>query len=171
MTATGLERLHALSHDDAVAEFAQCCASRDWAEAMAAGRPFLTEADLYAAADRIWNELGSRAWHDAFDGHPRIGERKAAAPTTDAERHWSAQEQSGMDRAADGIRSELAGAQREYEQRFGHIFLICATGLSAADMLAALRARLHNEPAAELRVAAGEQRRITRLRLEKLLTI
>jgi OHCU decarboxylase len=105
---------------------------------------------------------------EAFAHHPRIGERRAAADTGDTARQWSAGEQARAMDADAAARAELADAQREYEARFGHIFLICAAGRTAAEVLAALRGRIRNAPDAELRVAAEEQRKITRLRLEKL---
>jgi OHCU decarboxylase len=165
-----LARLNALPREDAVAAFAQCCAAAAWAQRMADARPFDDRQELLTVAEREWQELGPDAWRAAFAGHPRIGEGKAAAATTGTEQRWSAQEQSGMQRADDAARTQLAAAQRRYEAQFGHIFLICATGLGADDMLVALEARLHNDPETELLVAASEQARITRLRLEKLLT-
>jgi OHCU decarboxylase len=166
----GLHRINGAPRDTAIAWFLQCCAVRRWAEAMADARPFADRAALLAAADVIWLGLDERAWRQAFDGHPRIGERKAVAATSAVEQQWSAQEQSASQQDDAAVHAELADAQREYEQRFGHIFLICATGRSATEILTALRSRLNNDPDTELRAAAAEQRRITRLRLEKLLT-
>ena len=165
-----LDRLNALPDAEAVATFAQCCAARSWATAMAAQRPYRNPDTLYESADRVWRDLGPDAWREAFAGHPRIGEKKSAAAQTPTEARWSSQEQAAAQHADAAVSAELASAQRAYEERFGHIFLICATGLSAAEMLAALRLRMRNDPQAELRVAAEEQRKITRLRLEKLLT-
>lgn len=164
-----LDRLNALPSGEAVAAFTQCCAARAWASAMAAQRPYRNAHALFETADRIWQDLGPDAWREAFDGHPRIGERKSAAVQTATEERWSAQEQAGAQHADAVVSAELAAAQRAYEARFGHIFLICATGLSALDMLAALRTRMRHDPQTELRVAAEEQQKITRLRLEKLL--
>ena len=165
-----LDRLNALSPDEAVATFAQCCAASEWAKAMAVQRPYRHPEALFETADRVWNDLGPDAWRDAFQGHPRIGEKKSAAGQTETEARWSAQEQAVAQQDDGGISAELAAAQRAYEARYGHIFLICATGLSAPEILAALRLRMRNDPEAELRVAAEEQRKITRLRLEKLLS-
>jgi 2-oxo-4-hydroxy-4-carboxy-5-ureidoimidazoline decarboxylase len=142
---------------------------------MAAGRPFPDRAALLDAADRHWRALGAEAWLEAFRGHPRIGERDAAPrdaapPAGDRGARWSEQEQAGARRADPAVLAALADANRDYEARFGHIFLICATGRSAGEMLAALRARLENPPDVELRTAAEEQRKITRLRLEKMLS-
>jgi OHCU decarboxylase len=165
-----LERLNAAPHSDAIAAFATCCAASAWATAMASLRPYRDVDALLATADSVWQELGPDAWRTAFDGHPRIGERKAAAATTTTEARWSEQEQAGVAHADAGVQGRLAAAQQEYEARFGHIFLICATGRSAAEMLDELERRLGNDPDTELRVAAEEQRKITRLRLEKVLT-
>jgi OHCU decarboxylase len=116
---------------------------------------------LFDAADRIWRSLGPDDWLQAFAAHPRIGDRTAAG--------WSSGEQKRALAANGAILDELAGSQRDYEARFGHIFIVCATGKTAAEMLSMLRARLGNDPEAELLTAAEEQRKITRLRLEKLL--
>lgn len=169
MSDDGLRRLNELPFDGAVAALLQCCHAHAWAEAVAAQRPYASRAALFDAADRAWLQAGASAWREAFAGHPRIGERAHAASGV-TQRHWSEQEQSAAQRADAAVRAELADAQREYEQRFGHIFLVCATGRSAEEILASLRERLHNDPDTELRVAAEEQRRITRLRLEKMLT-
>jgi OHCU decarboxylase len=165
-----LARLNAAPREDAIAAFTQCCAARAWAETMAELRPYRDPDALLDTADRVWEELGPDAWRSAFDGHPRIGERKPAADTSAAAQRWSEQEQAGARQADAGVQARLAEAQRAYEARFRHIFLICATGRSAAEMLQELERRLRNDPHTELRVAAEEQRRITRLRLEKLLT-
>jgi OHCU decarboxylase len=165
----GLGRLNALPYDDAVAAFMQCCAARAWAHRMAGGRPYGSVSELFALADRAWDELGPSTWREAFAGHPRLGQEKADSVPGGSAPRWSAEEQAGVQRAAADVRTELAEAQREYEDRFGHIFLICATGLGADEILVALRERMRNDAETELRVAAGEQARITRLRLQKLL--
>jgi len=141
---SGLHRLNALPAEDAERELLTCCGSRAWARRMA-------------------------DWREAFRSHPRIGERKAGAGQTGRERAWSAGEQAGMAAAADATRDALAEGNRAYEARFGYIYIVCATGRSADEMLALLRARLANDDATEIRVAAEEQRKITRIRLEKLL--
>jgi 2-oxo-4-hydroxy-4-carboxy-5-ureidoimidazoline decarboxylase len=145
-----------------------CCGAAAWVSGMEARRPFHTRDALLRAADEVWNALTPADWLEAFAHHPRIGERRAAADTGDTARQWSAGEQARAMDADAAARAELADAQREYEARFGHIFLICAAGRTAAEVLAALRGRIRNAPDAELRVAAEEQRKITRLRLEKL---
>jgi 2-oxo-4-hydroxy-4-carboxy-5-ureidoimidazoline decarboxylase len=120
-------------------------------------RPFHSCAELLAAADELWNSLGPDDWREAFSHHPRIGERATGAAAT---------EQSGMRSAADDLRAKLAEANREYEQRFGYIYIVCATGRSAEEMLDIVKGRLNNEPETELKVAAEEQRKITQIRLK-----
>lgn len=129
---------------------------------MAARRPFSSMGMLQSAAEQEWWKLEPRDWMEAFSQHPRIGERKASG--------WASQEQSGARDATEGTLDELERLNRAYEQKFGHVFLIFATGRSAEEMLAALRTRLLNNADAELKNAAGEQAKITRLRLEKLLS-
>ena len=148
-----------------------CCGASAWVRAMLAQRPFGSLANVLAVADDVWWSLDPADWREAFDHHPRIGERVAAVPQGDAARGWSADEQRGTSSASDATRRALAEANADYERRFGYIFLVCATGKSADEMLALLRQRLTNDPATELRVAAGEQAKITRLRLEKLFRV
>lgn len=165
-----LDRLNRLPVEAAEAELLQCCGSARWARGVAARRPFPDISALLGAADDVWWALEGADWLEAFRAHPRIGERKAPAPGTDRGARWSEQEQAGARAADAAVLVELERSNREYEARFGHIFLICATGKSAAEMLAQLRERLGNDAARELRVAAGEQCKITRIRLEKLLS-
>ena len=162
----GLERLNALPREQAVAELLSCCGSGAWAEAVADARPFPDRAALHTTSDAAWNALRGDDWLEAFRAHPRIGERAGAEHRGAG---WSEQEQSHVLRAGDDARAELAALNGLYERRFGHIFLICATGLDATEIRDALQQRLHNDPADELRIAAEEQRKITRLRLERLL--
>ena len=161
MGATGpAGRLNALGEDVARAALARCCATRRWVDAMLARRPFATDAALFAAAEGVWWGLGREDWLEAFAAHPRIGERSHDA--------WAQREQAGVRQAERTTAIALAQGNRDYERRFGHVFLICATGKGADDMLRALARRLVNDPATELRLAAGEQAKITRLRLERL---
>lgn len=140
----------------------RCCGSLRWVEAMAAERPYENDAALFAAAERVWWDLGRADWLEAFAQHPRIGTRSGSA--------WSRQEQAGVHDASDEARRAIRDGNERYERRFGHVFLICATGRSADDMRRELERRLENDAETELRVAAGEQAKITRLRLEKLVT-
>ena len=149
-------------------EFLKCCAATRWADAMLAARPFADDDAVFAAAERTWWALGRDDWLEAFAAHPRIGDRDAVDARHAATRGWSRQEQAGAAEADAGLRAALAAENAAYEARFGHVFLICATGRTGQEMLAALRERIGHDPGAELRVAAGEQARITRLRLERL---
>lgn len=128
---------------------------------MIAARPFSDDQALLEAAERAWRALGREDRLEAFAAHPRIGDR-------DVRERWSRDEQSGVASASDEVLAELAAGNAEYERRFGHIFLIRASGLSAEEMLRALRSRLENDPDVELDVAAAEQAKITRSRLERL---
>jgi OHCU decarboxylase len=166
---SGLDRLNALPADEAQRELLTCCGSRAWARRVAAARPFADAVALFDRADAVWWELDESDWREAFRSHPKIGEKKAEAGQTGREQAWSAGEQAGMTGAADATRDALAEGNRAYEARFGYIYIVCATGRTADEMLALLRQRLANDPGTEIRVAAEEQRRITRIRLEKLL--
>jgi OHCU decarboxylase len=165
-----LARLDALGAAEAENELLKCCGSHAWARRMSARRPFGEMRELLKAADEVWWSLDAHDWLEAFAAHPKIGGRRAAREQDAQAAGWSRQEQSGVREAGDATLDELAEANRAYEEKFGHIFIVCATGKTAAEMLALLRARLPNDAATELQNAAEEQRKITRLRLEKLLT-
>jgi 2-oxo-4-hydroxy-4-carboxy-5-ureidoimidazoline decarboxylase len=145
-----------------------CNGSRVWAEGLVALRPFDSPFDLTCTADRVWSALEEAHMQQAFDSHPRIGEQQAKS-ATDASLAMSTTEQSGAQLTED-IQQQLAAANREYDEKFGRIFIVCATGKTAAEMLAILRARLANDPATELREAAEQQRQITQIRLRKWLS-
>ena len=164
-----IDRINALSPQQAQAEFLKCCGSTAWAKQMTDARPFSNSDELSAKADKIWWDLDEEDWLEAFRAHPKIGEKKAAAAQSAEAEAWSAQEQSESERAAAETKAALAEGNHEYEQRFGFIFIICATGRSAEEIVAALNGRLNNDPANELRMAAEEQRKITQLRVQKLL--
>ena len=152
----------------AVAEILKCCGSRTWARALTDARPFTDAGTLFQKADSIWWSLSEEDWLEAFRAHPKIGEQKAAVAQSEQARSWSTQEQSGVQDAATETKAALAAGNQEYEEHFGFIFIVCATGKTSAEMLAILNGRLQNDPVDELRLAAEEQRKITRLRLEKL---
>lgn len=167
---TPLDTLNASPRDDAIGTLLRTCGSRRWAESMAARRPFPTNDALLAAAESAFDTLTPSDWLEAFAHHPRIGENNLAQPRFAATRDQSSREQSGMAAATDDERSAFLAGNRQYEHRFGHVFLICATGKSAAEMLSQLTARLASDPATELDTASSEQRKITRLRLVRLLS-
>ncbi len=165
-----LAELNVLPRYRAEDEIFKCCGSTAWARGMARRRPFASFERLLQTAGEIWWRLDPADWMEAFRAHPQIGHRQPAAHASAQAQAWSAQEQSGMSRAGVAVTMELEEANQEYLAKFGYIFIVCATGKSAEEMLAILRSRLPNSPDQEIRVAAKEQDKITRLRLEKLLT-
>src|SRR5262245_36908475 len=165
----GLSHLNALPGDEAKEALRRCCGASRWVDAMAARRPFPDARALFAAADEVWAGLGPADWREACGHHPRIGDKQALRERFASTRQWAAGEQSGVSGASEETLDELEKGNRDYEARFGHIFIVCATGKGAEEMLGLLRQRLGNDPATESRIAAAEQAKITRLRLEKLL--
>ena len=168
MPNTILENWNTLDPQAAADAILPCNGSRAWAEQIAALRPFATPFDLTCSADIIWRALPEQAWQLAFDSHPRIGEHHAKSATAESLK-WSAGEQSNAN-PDDAVKAALTEGNRAYEQKFGRIFIVCATGKSAAEMLAILNQRMANDPATELREAAEQQRQITQLRLRKWLS-
>jgi len=150
-------------------EFLKCCGSTRWSRTMTEARPFTDIPSLLETSEQIWWSLANEDWLEAFRAHPKIGEQRAATAQSELAQRWSAREQAGTATAPADVKAALAEENREYENQFGFIFIVCATGKSAEEMLALLRARLKNDLETELRVAAAEQSKITRLRLEKLL--
>jgi OHCU decarboxylase len=170
--ARGYAWLDSLDDYDAHRAFLRCCGSWRWADAMLARRPFGSADALRMAAREVWSELDRDDYLEAFASHPPIGgggggvsDGQAALAST---RAWSAEEQSGAANAAADVAQALRDANRAYRERFGFLFIVCATGKSAEQMLAALQVRLRNEPEVELLIAAAEQAKITELRLEKV---
>jgi OHCU decarboxylase len=156
-----LDECNRLDPARAEAEFRRCCGSLRWARAMTEARPFASLDAMTGAGDAIWEALAPDDWIEAFAAHPQIGEQGRVSA-------WSNQEQAGVQSVADDVRVRLAASNAVYRSRFGYIFIVCATGKSAEEMVAMLDARLSNLPAIELRIAADEQRKITGLRLAKL---
>ena len=165
-----LDWLNALPALKARAALLDCCGTRAWANRMTAARPFRDLRHALETADDALNGLERRAWLEAFRHHPPIGGTKAAKSQSNAAGKWSRSEQHGAAVASSDQHEALAKANRAYRRRFGYIFIVCASGKSAGEMLKILDARLANDPEEELRAAADEQRKITRLRLEKLLS-
>ncbi len=158
--APGIERLDALPQEAAQRELIGCCGSSSWAQRMAQARPFRTLERLLDAGEAIWRSLAESDWREAFDAHPRIGDRTAAGR--------SAEEQATALSGSDEDARLLSEANCQYEARFGRIFIVCAAGRTAPQILSLCRERLRNDESTELHIAAREQGRITRLRLEKL---
>jgi allantoicase len=162
----GLNRLNRLEREHAEKEMLACCGSSAWAQGMVDARPFADVAALVRSADQVWTKLDKFDWLEAFAAHPRIGDKPAGEDRAAA---WSRNEQSSIGEAAAGAQKDLADMNQAYYERFGHNFIISAAGMSAGEVLAGLRRRLQNEPSLEIKIAAEEQRKITRLRLGKLL--
>ena len=155
-----LGELNLLPTASAMQELLQCCGSREWAVRMAALRPFSHEGALLEEADRVWLQLGEVDWLEAFAAHPRIGQSTTS--------QTAQREQALALSADDEIKSRLAAANAEYEARFGFIFIVFASGKTPEQMLELLHARMNNVHAVEIRKAAAEQMKITRLRLQRL---
>jgi allantoinase len=166
---TLLARWNNLDAFSAAREVFSCCGSQAWAEALADMRPLATEASLCAASDAVWIVLPEAAWQEAFDSHPRIGEYRASKEATAESLQWSAQEQRAAVSPDEAVKLELAEGNRRYEERFGRIFIVCASGKTATEVLAILETRMSNDSASELREAAEQQRQITQLRLARWL--
>ena len=164
-----LARWNRLPPNEAEYEILPCCGSRGWAQRMAVRRPIAGEAELLAAAGEEWRNLGERDWNEAFRSHPRIGETRAALTAHAQSAEWSAQEQRDAAAAGDGVKNALAEANREYEERFKRIFIVCASGKTAPEILAILKRRLQNDPETELREAVEQQQQIIELRIRKWL--
>jgi 2-oxo-4-hydroxy-4-carboxy-5-ureidoimidazoline decarboxylase len=162
------QRIDRASEQEARDLLRSCCGSQQWVERMLARRPFGQRAALLAAARDEWFALTPDDWREAFGHHPRIGDRAALRARFPATHHLSAREQNGVTGASDAILDALAQHNRTYEERFGYIFIVCATGKSAEEMLALLQQRLPNAPDTEIQIAAEEQAKITALRLDAL---
>ncbi len=164
-----LEELNRATVDNALSEFRRCCNSTAWASHMVSKRPFASATEVLRAGDDVWYSLREQDWLEAFSGHPKIGDAESLKEKFSSTSEWAKGEQSGVAGATNDVSRRLSEDNRRYEKKFGFIFIVCATGKSARDMLELLDQRLGNERGEELRIAAGEQGKITRLRLEKLL--
>lgn len=156
-----LEDFNALPWEEAVEKLLLCCHCTPWAERVARARPYSSLDAMKELADKVWQALPPENWRDVFTHHPRIGEKVLREK-------WAAQEQSSAKGASEATLQSLAKGNRDYEERFGHIFLICATGKTADEMLRAMQSRISNSSEDELKIAADEQMKITHIRLEKL---
>jgi OHCU decarboxylase len=161
--------LNSLPEKQAEAAFLDCCGSSEWARRMTAARPFRMVEPLFRAAETIWFSLVPGDWLEAFAAHPKIGSDMPVRSQKKQGAEWSKGEQAGVAAANNDIKEQLAGANRLYREKFGFIFIVCATGKSADEMLAICKARIGNSAATELRIAAEEQLKITDIRLTKLL--
>ena len=167
---SGFDRINLADEAEAESMFRDCCGSSRWAKSMIANRPFNSEREMLEIASSIWNSLKTEDLLEAFRSHPQIGETKAAQKQEQRSAAWSSDEQAGMKSADESLKRELANANREYHDKFGFIFIVCAAVKSAREMLERCRARLANDRDTEIAIAAAEQQKITEIRLRKLLS-
>jgi OHCU decarboxylase len=163
-----LAEFNALPATHAEALLMDCCGSPRWAAGVASRRPYATGDALHKAADSIWWKLDRADWLEAFSHHPQIGDKPAGG--SESARRWAAGEQAGASAASEDVKARLARANRAYFEKFGYIYIVCATGKSAEAMLAILNQRLQNDAPSEISIAAEQQRLITRIRVDKLLS-
>jgi 2-oxo-4-hydroxy-4-carboxy-5-ureidoimidazoline decarboxylase len=166
MTLSDLNALPPAARAEALAT---CCGAAAWVAALNQQFPFATAEAILAEADRLWHNLAETDWREAFTHHPKIGDVTALQEKFASTATWAAGEQGAVRQASQDTLEALAAGNDAYERKFGYIFIVCATGKSAGEMLALLQARLPNEPSQEIHVAMSQQAKITRLRLEKLL--
>lgn len=163
-----LAEFNALPSAQAESTLMDCCGSPRWAASVASHRPYASVEALHKAADSAWWKLERADWLEAFSHHPQIGDKPASG--SESARKWATGEQAGTRAATEDVKVRLARANRAYFEKFGYIYIVCATGKTAEGMLAILNQRLQNDLPSELSVAAEQQRLITRIRLDKLLT-
>ncbi len=163
-----VELLNQLDEQNALEALLKCCGSRRWAELMLAARPYKSEDALDAEVTKAFAKLDRSDWLDAFAAHPKIGDIDSLRKKFGETRDWAQSEQSGVNATSQDVLERLAKGNAKYEEVFGFIFIVCATGKSALEMLTMLEQRIGNSPEPELKIAAMEQEKITRLRLQKL---
>jgi 2-oxo-4-hydroxy-4-carboxy-5-ureidoimidazoline decarboxylase len=168
MSNQTLAHWNSLDAQAAEREVLPCCGSCAWARQLTAQRPFADVHELFTASDAVWATLPELDWQEAFDSHPRIGQHHAPSATVQSLK-WSTDEQKAAISPDDALKLALAQANRQYEEKFGRIFIVCASGRSSETILAILRKRMNNDPAKELLEAAEQQRQITQLRLRRWL--
>ena len=164
-----LEELNNLSTEKTLEEFFKCCGSTAWANKLALSRPFKNTQQLLDVSNRIWAACSKQDGLEAFTHHPKIGDLKSLEKKFVSTKEWAGKEQAGVDSATHETITKLANGNQLYENKFGYIFIVCATGKTANEMLALLNARLQNNLETEFKIAMIEQNKITHIRLEKLL--
>lgn len=164
-----LSELNTIAPEAAVAEFTKCCGSSAWVRKMVEARPFTSESHLFEVAHRAWENCSEVDGLEAFTHHPKIGGKEELAKKFASTSEWASGEQASVKEASEAVLDALAQGNIDYETRFGYIFIVCATGKSAQEMLDLLQERLPNSPEVEIRIAMGEQMKITVIRLQKLL--
>jgi 2-oxo-4-hydroxy-4-carboxy-5-ureidoimidazoline decarboxylase len=164
-----LNELNQLSPSQLKEELTKCCGSSAWVEKMVSFFPFTNKEELFQKAEEAWTILSEKDWLEAFDHHPKIGDVNSLKEKFASTAKWASGEQASVHQASQKTIEKLAEGNRQYEAKFGYIFIVCATGKSADEMLEILLSRLSNEPGTEINIAAAEQAKITLIRLEKLL--
>ncbi|HMP88672.1 MAG TPA: 2-oxo-4-hydroxy-4-carboxy-5-ureidoimidazoline decarboxylase [Kiritimatiellia bacterium] len=164
-----IAELNNLDVRDVEEHFLRCCGCREWARKMAEGRPYQSVDAVCAAADRTWDALSQDNWLEAYTAHPRIGDINSLRKKFANTKEWASGEQSGVQSATDQVIQALADGNNAYEKKFGFIFIVCATGKSADEMLSLLTVRLNNNRDQEIANAGEEQKKITRIRIDKWL--
>lgn len=163
-----LKKLNELNSREAKDEFIKCCGSNKWIQEMLSHKPYSTKEKLFNTAEKVWYSLEEKDWKEAFTHHPKIGELNSLKKKFISTKTLLQKEQSGINTASIKTLTELAKYNKEYEKKFGYIFIVCATGKSAEEMLSMIKKRINNNPKDEIKIAMQEQFKITKLRLEKL---
>ncbi len=163
-----IQQLNDLSEGQLKEQLFKCCGSTSWVEKLAEKFPFASKEELKTESDKIWFSLNEKEWKEAFTHHPKIGDVKSLKNKFASTANWASGEQSGVQSAEEQTIIELKKGNDEYEKKFGYIFIVCATGKSALEMLAILKVRLKNSPREEIKIAMQEQNKITHLRIDKL---
>jgi len=164
-----IKRFNKLSRQEAFSELERCCGSTTWVKGMLNARPFLDEGSLHKKSNEIWSAVSKSDILEAFKHHPQIGDVDSLKKKFATTASWAGNEQKGTSQASDEILLALQKGNQDYLEKFGFIFIVCATGKSAQEMLDLLNERMPNDEAIELHIAAAEQNKITHLRLDKLL--
>ncbi len=165
-----VRHINTMPRNELLIEFKKCCGSSAWVERMVNSRPFYDVESLHEVSDKIWKGLSSKDYLEAFTHHPQIGDVDSLKKRFSNTANWAEKEQQGASQATDDVLLALKTGNDKYLKRFGFIFIVCATGKTAGEMLDLLTNRLPNDKAIELHVAAAEQNKITHLRLDKLLS-
>lgn len=165
----GLQKLNEIKTEDRKVLFSKCCGSEKWIEQMVSAGPFTSKEEMTEHSQTIWYSLDDKDWLEAFKHHPKIGDMESLKRKFSATQDLAENEQSSVKEASREVLIELSKYNEHYEKKFGYIFIVCATGKSAEEMLSIIKERINNDPKIEIRIAMEEQNKITKLRLEKLL--
>jgi len=163
-----LDHFNNLSASQQKEDLFKCCGSTTWSEKLAHKSPFASIEKLKQLSDETWWQCEQKDWLEAFTHHPKIGDVKSLEKKFASTKEWASGEQSSVTTASQEVLHQLKGRNEAYEKKFGYIFIVCATGKSASEMLGLLNNRLLNSPNAEIKIAAQEQNKITHLRIDKL---